>query len=279
MVIGCHLSTAQGFAKAVENAGKLGADAFQYFPKNPKSYRIKPVRRDEWAREAEAARRAGVVTVGHSAYVTNLATGDPGLRETTIASIVNELEICEAYGTPWLVVHCGKHLGEGERAGVRRMVEAVDEVMERYRGPCRLLLENTAGQGSELGRSVDELLLIHSGLAQPERVGFCVDSCHAFAAGLLEPGAFDRFVTELMRPEFASRLDVIHLNDSRGGPGDRLDRHELLGRGQMGELLTELVRHPFFQERPIIIETPVEREEQYADEIRLARAWASGAGA
>lgn len=279
MVIGCHLSTAQGFARAVESAGKLGADAFQYFPKNPKSYRIKPVDLEAWSKDAEAARRAGVVTVGHSAYVTNLSTADPQLRETTIASIVNELEICEAFGTPWLVVHCGKHLGEGEEAGMRRMVEAVDEVMARYRGSCRLLLENTAGQGSEIGRTVDELLAIHEALESRDRVGFCLDSCHAFASGLLRPGEFGRFVEEVTRPEFAERLDVIHLNDSKGGPGDHLDRHALLGQGQMGELLRELLQHPFFQRRPIIIETPVEREEQYADEIRLARTWASEAPA
>ncbi|MEW6045533.1 MAG: deoxyribonuclease IV [Bacillota bacterium] len=274
MMIGCHLSTARGFARTVENAVRLGADVFQYFPKNPRSYRIKPVDRQSWAREGEAARRASVLTVAHSAYVTNLSTADPTLRETTIASIVNELEICEAFGTPWLVVHCGKHLGEGEQAGVRRMVEAVDEVMARFSGKCRLLLENTAGQGSELGRSVDELLAIHEALGAKERVGFCLDSCHAFASGFLQPEKFDRFVAEVSRPEFASRLEVVHLNDSKGGAGDHLDRHELLGRGQMGELLRELVRHPFFQERPMVIETPVEQEDDYALEIRRAREWA-----
>lgn len=276
MLIGCHLSTAQGFARAVDNAGRLGADAFQYFPKNPRSYRLKPVDPDEGARGAEAARAAGVVTVAHSAYVTNLSTADARLRETTIASIVNELELCESLGTPWLVVHCGKHMGEGERAGVRRMVEAVDEVMHRYRGPCRLLLENTAGQGSELGRTVDELLAIHEQLESRERVGFCLDSCHAFASGLLRPGAFDRFVEEVSRPEFASRLEVVHLNDCRAGPGEHVDRHALLGQGQMGALLQEFVRHPLLQARPIIIETPVEHEDQYADEIRIARRWAQG---
>jgi len=278
MIIGCHLSTGQGFARAVQNAGRLGADAFQYFPKNPRSHRLKPVDREESARGAEAARAAGVVTVAHSAYVPNLSTGDPQLRETTIASIVNELELCEALGTRWLVVHCGKHLGEGETVGVRRMVEAIDEVMARYQGPCRLLLENTAGQGSELGRTVDELLAIHEALACRERVGFCLDSCHAFASGLLTPGGLDRFLEEVTRPEFARELEVIHLNDSKAGPGEHVDRHALLGQGQMGELLKELVRHPLLQARPVIIETPVEHEDQYADEIRLARRWAEQAG-
>ncbi len=278
MIIGCHLSTARGFARAVENAGALGANAFQYFPKNPRSYRIKPVDRESASREAESARRAGVVTVAHSAYVTNLATGDPELRSTTVASIVNEMEICEAYGTPWLVVHCGRHMGEGEAVGMRRMVEAIDEVLAAYTGPCRLLLENTAGQGSELGRRIDELLSIREGVREKDRVRFCLDTCHAFAAGWMQPGHWDRFLTEATRPDFFPLVEVIHLNDSRAGFAEKVDRHALLGQGQMGELLVLFVREPAFQSRPIIIETPVEREEQYADEIRLARRWAQDAG-
>ena len=274
MVIGCHLSTAKGFDRAVENAGRLGANAFQYFPKNPRSHRIKPVNPETVRDQARLAKTRGVVTVAHSAYVTNLSTPDAALRETTVASIVNELEICTAFQTPWLVVHCGKHLGGGERAGVQRMVEAIDEVLERYQGPCRLLLENTAGQGSELGRTVDELLEIRAGVSQRDRVGFCLDTCHAFAAGWMRPGQWDRFLAEATRPEFLELLEVVHLNDSKAGCGEQTDRHALLGRGQMGELLVAFLQEPAFRSRPIIIETPVEREEEYADEIRIARRWA-----
>ena len=276
LVIGCHLSTAKGFDRAVENALRLGANAFQYFPKNPRSHRIKAVDREAARPQEELARQRGVVTVAHSAYVTNLSTGDAALRETTVASIVNELEICEAFGTPWLVVHCGRHMGDGERLGVQRMVEAVDEVLRRYRGPCRLLLENTAGQGSELGRRVEELLEIHGRVEQRERVGFCLDTCHAFASGWMEPGRWERFVEEATRPEFWERVEVVHLNDSKAGCGEQVDRHALLGKGQMGELLQRFLREPAFVRRPIIIESPVEQEDDYAGEILLARRWARG---
>ncbi|WP_324715742.1 deoxyribonuclease IV [Carboxydochorda subterranea] len=276
MIIGCHLSTGAGFSRAVDNAGRLGADAFQYFPKNPRSYRIKAVDRHAWEKEGRLARERGLVTVGHSAYVTNLSTADPALRETTIASIVNELEICEAYGTPWLVVHCGRHMGEGWEIGRRRMVEAVDEVMRRFQGRCQLLLENTAGQGSEIGRTVDELLSIHEALESRRRVGFCLDSCHAFASGMLEPGAYERFAAEVRRPEFAGYLRVVHFNDSKGGAGEQVDRHALLGQGRMGALLVEMLRDPFFQALPVIIETPVAQEDDYAAEIEKARRWAMG---
>lgn len=276
MRIGCHLSTGAGFSRAVANAGRLGAEVFQYFPKNPKSYRIKRIDAQAWAKDRELARHAGLVTVAHSAYVTNLSTADPTLLETTIASIVNELQIAEAYGTPWLVVHCGKHLGEGPQAGMRRMAEAVEEVMARYQGPCHLLLENTAGQGTELGRTVDELIEIRGRMEQPRRVGFCLDTCHAFAAGLLAPDAFDQFVCQVSRPEFMAHLEVLHLNDSQGGPGDRLDRHALLGRGRMEGLLRQVLQEPAFGDLPVVIETPVAQEDDYAAEIRLARAWARG---
>ena len=278
VVIGCHLSTAKGFDRAVEKAVELGAGIFQYFPKNPRSHRLKALDREAAARQARAAVARGVLTAAHSAYVTNLSTGDPALRETTVVSIVNEMEICTAFGTPWLVVHCGRHLGDGEAAGVRRMAEAVDEVLQRYQGPCRLLLENTAGQGSELGRSVDELLTIREMVAGRQRVGFCLDTCHAFAAGWMKPGGWDRFVAEATRPEFLELVELVHLNDCKAGCGQRVDRHALLGRGQMGELLVAFLQEPAFRSRPIIIESPVEDEDDYADEIRLARRWAGANG-
>ena len=213
---------------------ELGAEIVQYFPKNPRSYRLKAFDPVQLRKEYEETRELDIVTVAHSPYVTNLSTGDPELRETTIASIVNDLEIADAYGSSGLVIHCGKHVGQGERSGLELMIEAIDEIMQRYEGPTRILLENTAGQGSELGRTVDELLTIHERLSFSNRVGFCFDTCHAFAGGVLDFEHWDEVKSELMREEFRSKVELVHLNDSMMPFGDKKDRHQLLGQGEIG---------------------------------------------
>lgn len=279
MQLGCHLSVGKGLSDMLRRGKKLGANAAQYFSKNPRSYRLKIFDSDALRAEAEAVHDLGMITVCHSPYVTNLSTPDLRLQEITISSIVNDLEIAEAYGTPFLVVHCGRHVGEGEAEGRRWMIAAVDEVATRYQGPVRLLLENTAGQGSELGRSTDELLAIHAGLSYPERVGFCFDTCHAFAAGLLDLDRWDEVVAELGREEFRSKVAVVHLNDSKAVLGAGKDRHALLGEGYIGARgLEQFLRADIFPNAPLIIETPVAEEEDYAYEIAKARHWASKQG-
>lgn len=257
----------------VRRGVELGADVVQYFPKNPKSFRPKRFDPETLQREAEETAGLGIETVCHSPYVTNLSTPDGELRETSIASIVNDLEIADAYNTPYLVVHCGKHVGEGIETGKRLMVEAIDEVMRRFEGRTMLLMENTAGQGTELGQTFEELAEIHAALEQPERVGVCFDTCHAFAAGVLDFDAWDEFVAAFTADWFLPLVRVIHLNDSKIPFGGRRDRHELLGRGEIGDALGRFLRLEAVRNLPVVIETPVEDESQYADEIRIARAW------
>lgn len=253
---------------------ELGADIVQYFPKNPKSYRPKKFDREALQKEAAKVADLGLETVCHSPYVTNLSTPDPKLRELSIESIVNDLEICDAYGTPHLVVHCGKHVGEGAERGKQLMIEAIDEVMRRFEGSTLILLENTAGQGTELGQQIDELYEIQSGLEQPGRVGVCFDTCHAFAAGVLDYSDWEGFVRAFTHPDFLKLVRVIHLNDSKVEFGKRRDRHELVGQGEIGPgYLEQFLKLEGLADMPVVLETPVDNEEQYADEIRTVRAW------
>lgn len=274
MRIGCHLSISNGFSEMIRKGVALGADIVQYFPKNPKSYRPKKFDPEKLQKDAQKVADLGIETVCHSPYVTNLSTPDPELREISIASIVNDLEICDAYGTPHLVVHCGKHVGEGPERGTQLMVEAIDEVLRRFSGDTMILLENTAGQGTELGQQIEELVAIHSALEQPDRVGICFDTCHAFAAGLFNPEAWDEFVQAFSQPEFLGLVRVIHLNDSKVPFGGRKDRHELIGQGEIGpEALTRFLMLEAVADLPIVLETPVDEEDQYADEIKTVRSW------
>jgi deoxyribonuclease-4 len=272
--IGCHLSISKGFAAMLRLGEELGAEIVQYFPKNPRSYRLKVFDPSQLQEEYEQTKELDIVTVAHSPYVTNLSTGDPELREITVASIVNDLEIADAYRSPGLVIHCGKHVGQGEQRGLELMVDALDEIMQRYEGSTRILLENTAGQGSELGRTIDDLLEIHDRLASSDRVGFCFDTCHAFAAGVLDFERWDEVKGELTREEFRSKVELVHLNDSMMSFGDKKDRHQLLGQGKIGsDDLGRFLASDIFPEVGVVIETPVEKERDYAEEIAIARQW------
>ncbi len=259
----------------LQRGRELGAEVAQYFPKNPKSFRVRVFAPEALQAEAEKVTDLHIITVCHSPYVTNFSTPDPRLQETSINSIVNDLEIAGAYGTPYLVVHCGKHVGEGEETGRRLMVAAIDQVLARYQGQVMLLLENTAGQGSDLGRTTDDLLTIRSGLEQPERVGFCFDTCHAYAAGVLALERWEETCAELGREEFSRLVQVLHLNDSMTPFNSHRDRHALLGEGQIGPAgLERFLQAGLFGDIPVVIETPVEKEADYAGEITRARRWA-----
>ncbi|WP_124727740.1 deoxyribonuclease IV [Staphylospora marina] len=269
MKIGCHISVAKGFERASKRAFELGADSFQVFTKNPRGLRPKKVD----VKDAEAGRKFckehGIVLVAHTPYITNLSTPKEDLHEVTIRSIREDLRIAECYGAVGAVVHCGKHVGEGEEYGRRRMVETLDIILDEYDGPVKLLLENTAGQGSELGLSIRELTEIRLSTRHPEKIGFCFDTCHAFAAGTWVPDRFDGLVTEMKETGYLEHLVAIHFNDSKAPWGSRKDRHEKIGKGEIGaEALALFLKEEAFQGLPVILETPVDDEGEYAEEIR-----------
>lgn len=274
MRVGCHLSTSKGFVKTVERAIELNANAFQYFPKNPRSNRLRHLDAKEAEKGATAADHADLLTVAHSPYVTNLSTPDKDLHTKTVESLVNDLEICDAFHTPYLVVHCGKHVGQGEDVGRRTMVDTMDEVLDRFQGKALLLLENTAGQGSELGTTFEELMEIRAQSAQQERIAFCYDTCHAFAAGALDYDHWEKALERLQNCGALPLIKAVHFNDSMTGFLGHRDRHQLLGKGEIGlDRLRTIAQSPAFADIPLLLETPVEKEEAYADEIALLRQW------
>lgn len=271
--IGAHLSVAGGgLAGAAARARELGAGIFQYFPKNPRSYRPKTVDREELQRQADRAAQLGIPSVAHSPYVTNLSAIDENLARLTRDSIVNDLEIAGAYGSEYLIVHCGRYVGAGAERGREAMVAAVRDILARYDGNCQLLLENTAGQGTELGQTLEELAELVREIGEDERLGICFDTCHAYAAGILDFDDLDGFVHKWYETGMDKLVKVIHLNDSKYGFGSHKDRHEYLGRGMIGrDNLARFLRRPEFQAIPWLIETPVADESEYAGEISLAR--------
>jgi deoxyribonuclease-4 len=186
-----------------------------------------------------------------------------------VGGVQEDLGAAWARGTQGVVVHCGKPKEGSAEEGIRRMREALDQILQAAPAGPRILLEHTAHQGSEVGYDLEQLLAIADGYP-PDRVGFCLDTCHAFAAAWMDEEdpvrAFDV-------PEYTSRLGAVHLNDSLYPYGGRRDRHARLGQGTMGvERLVRFLSWPLLRELPVILETPVDDESQYEPEIRWAQA-------
>ncbi|HYF75643.1 MAG TPA: deoxyribonuclease IV [Symbiobacteriaceae bacterium] len=272
MKLGCHVSISKGYGVAVENAHRLGCESFQFFTKNPRAFKGKAADTVQAERGRALLAQFGLTAVAHAPYITNLSTPDPELREISIASLVQDLENAEAYGAIGTVCHMGKHVGEGEEKGMERMIDTLNELLERYTGSCPLLLENTAGQGTELGTTLEQCVEVRSRVAQPHRIGFCFDTCHGFAAGAYRPEDWEGFVSHARSIGYWEHLKAVHLNDSKFDYGSRKDRHANLGKGFIGENgMAAILGSSALNGMPVVLETPVETEDDYLPEMIYAR--------
>ncbi|GGE22847.1 putative endonuclease 4 [Marinithermofilum abyssi] len=269
MKLGCHISVAKGFHKASRRALELGAASFQVFTKNPRGLRPKKIDYQDAEKGVAFCREHDITLVAHTPYITNLSTPKEDLHEVTIRSIKEDLHIAETYGAVGAVVHCGKHVGEGVEYGTRRMVETLNQILSDYDGETLLLLENTAGQGSELGLQIEELTAIRDATDYPKKIGFCFDTCHGFAAGAWNEESFDELIEKMKETGYLEHLVAIHFNDSKAPYNSRKDRHEKIGKGEIGAAaLTKFLRCEELEGLPVILETPVEDEAEYAEEIQ-----------
>ncbi len=264
--LGAHVSAAGGLSKAIERGVALGCDALQVFVKNASQWQAKPVDPEaaEAFRSAHAASPIGPL-VAHAAYLINLAAPDPAILAKSRAALQDELERCARYGVPALVVHPGAHLGRGEEIGLTAIAESLDAVYgEIPECSTRTLLELTAGQGTVLGRRLAELEAIRDQAACRDRLGVCLDTCHAFAAGyaLDEAGGYESFLEEIAATVGLEAVECVHLNDSVGERGSRKDRHANLGEGRIGlAAFARLLADPRLAAVPMILETPIGDDE------------------
>lgn len=272
MRLGCHVSISGGFASCARRALNLGCEAFQFFTSNPRSYKGKAPDAADGAVGVAFCREHALVAVGHAPYILNLSTPDAELHRTTVGVLVRDLQTAEVYGACGLVVHMGRHVGQGEEEGIARMVATLDEILEQYHGPVPLLLENTAGQGSELGTTLEQCLRTRAAARAPERIGFCFDTCHAFAAGLYGATNWDALAVEMERSGYRQHLVAVHLNDSKVASGARRDRHANIGKGEIGVSgISTILRSSAFIHLPVVLETPVNDESEYEAELAYTR--------
>lgn len=273
--------------KAVERAHVIGADALQVFADNPTAWR----RRTEPPRELPAFRaRLDALDIAplaiHAPYLINLAGNDPTFFERSVAVLATDLRMAPAFGARFVNVHIGSHLGAGVPSGVVRLAEGLRLVLAEVdagHGAPMVVLENSAGGGFGLGTDVTELAAIADAVAaagiDPARVGFCIDTAHAWGAGidLADPGATDAFLTDFDARIGLDRLVMIHLNDSKSERGSKLDRHEHIGAGRIGPVgMAHLLCHPLLDHIAFYVETP--RMDEGYDAVNMARARDLAAG-
>ncbi len=263
---GAHVSIAGGAEKAVARATELGCDAFQIFVKSPNRWSNAPRAEAEAAAFREAREDATLPVVAHSGYLINLASPDEAVREKSHGALLDELGRCRALEVPGLVLHPGAPQQDGREVGIERVARGLDAVLtELGDAPVTVLLENTAGQGSTLGVSVAELAAIRERAEQRERLGICLDTCHAFAAGydLREEAGYERLIGELEDGPGLASLACWHLNDSKFPLGANRDRHANIGDGELGLApFARLLHDERFARLPMILETPLGDDDQ-----------------
>lgn len=260
-VLGAHVSVAGGLHKAFKRGQDIHCDSLQIFVKNANRWQAKPL--ETTAAETFKQQRLTHNTppvIAHASYLINLCSDKADTLEKSRHALLDELQRCDQLGLDGLVLHPGAHVGQGEEAGLRLITQSLNNVLAKHTGNAKILLENTAGQGSVLGYRFEQLASIITHLDTPERVGICLDTCHAFAAGypLNNKNSYEQLIDTIHSSVGLNKLLAVHLNDSKFACGERKDRHESIGEGEIGlDFFARLVHDARFVDVPMILETPL----------------------
>jgi deoxyribonuclease-4 len=259
--LGAHMSIAGGLPRAVDRARASRCEALQIFTKSAGQWRARPLPPEEIALFRQRVAETGIrPVVAHNSYLINVAAALRSLRDQSLASLREELDRAEALGLDGLVMHPGSYTSGTEADGLRMIAEALSQLLdERPDGRTRILLEHTAGQGTNLGHRFEHLAEIIDRLGRTPRVGVCLDTCHLLTAGydICSPEGYRRTFEEFDRLVGVERIKVFHLNDSKKPCGSRVDRHEHIGKGCLGlDPFRWLLNDPRFRDLPMLLETP-----------------------
>ncbi|HZH58843.1 MAG TPA: deoxyribonuclease IV [Metabacillus sp.] len=271
MKFGCHVSIKNGYFAAAKQALNIGAKAFQYFPKNPRSLSVKEFDQEDAKRCSTFCIDHDLFSIAHTPYPTSL-TPTPDKKEIIIASLLNDLEIAESCGSIGVVVHFGHLIDENNPlSSYQLMIEMLNLVLLQWNGECKLLIENNAGKSGALGITLEELVQIRKLADNPEKIGFCLDTCHAFASGLWSGDTNTDFWQKSIDLGYLDDLKVIHLNNSKYPHGSRKDRHaNILGNGYIkSDDFKKLFRLDFLSTIPFVLETPSNEGVSHSEEINM----------
>jgi deoxyribonuclease-4 len=259
MLFGAHVSSAGGIDTAIDRIEKIGGDCVQVFTQSPRMWR--PTNHKPEAIERFKARRAEAAIGGvvcHALYLCNLATVNDEIYDKSVATMRTTVDVACAIEADGVIFHIGSHLGAGFDAGLARVVAALEQILERCEGDTWLLMENSAGAGGTIGRSLDELAVLVDALGGHPRLGLCLDSCHLYVSGVdvTEPAVVDGLAREVDSSVGLDRLRALHVNDAAAPLGSNRDRHANILDGELGEGLGAFLAHPRFQHLPVYLEVP-----------------------
>ena len=279
MQIGCHVSASGSVDKAVDNAVERNCSAFQIFTRSPRSWHAKDLTKeviDAFKSKLKDSKIDRFAICAHMPYLPNLATPKDDAFEKSVNTLINEVERCAQLGIPYLVTHLGSHLGTGEEAGIKKLVDGLTKAGQT-KNDVMILLENTAGQKNSVGSDFKQLGEIFKQLKPGKKFGVCIDTCHAFVAG------YDLRTAEKVKETFKEfdrhvgieNLKILHLNDARGELGCNLDRHYHLGLGGIGEEgMKSVVKFANKKKIPIILETPIDDDRDDFENVKIAQGYA-----
>ena len=279
MQVGWHVSASGSIDKSVDNAVERDCSAFQIFTRSPRSWHAKDLTKeviDAFKSKLEASKIDRFATCAHMPYLPNLATPKDDAFEKSVNTLINEVERCAQLGIPYLVTHLGSHLGTGEEAGIKKLVEALTKAGQT-KNDVMILLENTAGQKNSVGSDFKQLGEIFKQLKPGKKFGVCLDTCHAFVAGydLRTADKVKETFKEFDKHVGIENLKILHLNDARGEMGCNLDRHYHLGLGGIGEEgITSVVKFANKKKIPIILETPIDDDRDDFENVKIAKGYA-----
>lgn len=275
MILGKHVSIAGGLDKAFKRAADIGCNSMQIFVKNPRGWKMREVEAEE-ASEFRAARNKYQIdpVVVHAAYLINLASPKDKLWGKSISALKSEYERCDRLGAEYLIFHPGSHTGSGLENGIQRIAEALNEILAEVKNETMILLENTAGAGTSIGENFSDLKSIIEAVDHSERLGVCIDTCHAFTAeyNLAVKEGLAKLINDFEKIIGLEHLKVIHLNDSIHDCCTNKDQHAHIGEGKIGsEAFKNLINHPKLKDKVFILETPQFDDQKEDDDVILLK--------
>jgi len=276
MILGVHVSGTENVYQALDEAGRLGCNTMQIFARNPQRWRdnfIEPKDIEEFNR------RQGELKINpvfiHISYLINLASPNPRLYAGSIEAYIEDILEAQALHADYIVTHMGSHKETSEEAGIKRLIEAFNRILEKTKSsPVGILLENTSGSGSWLGYKFSHHKEIIKGIKYKERIGLCLDTAHAYLAGydIATKSGLEEMLSEIDKIVGVNLIKLIHLNDARGVLGSHQDRHDHIGKGSIGlEGMKRIINHPKLRDIPFILETPKKTKQDDAMNLKMVR--------
>ena len=271
MKLGVHVSIAGSIDLSIDRARSLGLNTFQIFTRNPRGWKFSDLKESNIVNFKNKILSENISTVVcHMPYLPNLSSPKEDVHNMSINALSSELERCNTLGIEYVVTHIGSHLGTGLEKGLDRVVKACNTALSNSSNNTMVILENTAGTKNNVGSKFNELKYIFDNVNDKSRIGFCFDTCHAFAAGY-DLSTSKSVIDTLKKFDQIiglKYLKVVHLNDSKGELGNGLDRHQHIGRGFIGENgFRELLKNSTIKQLPLILETPI--DETFDDEYNI----------